>query len=192
MKSRQIRPHRDKQILSLWLGKYKQHHLLPPQSVKATWRCDTHPSSRMEQLYFHHDLPPLQRKLEELQLDLGRKEKEKKMEEVSTGESSPVLILTAFQAWAMIRKIETHCLQGCSRTWQDRLLWAGCHSLPLSFQIKNHLWDYFRRTAGLFMDSIYFLSGSSLDLNFSLFLFSAHLGTDRFSPPWTRRSKHLK
>lgn len=52
----------------------------------------------MEQLYFHHDLPPLQRKLEELQLDLGRKEKEKKMEEVSTGESSPVLILTAFQA----------------------------------------------------------------------------------------------
>lgn len=29
------RPHKDKQILSLWLGKYNHLHLLPPWSMKA-------------------------------------------------------------------------------------------------------------------------------------------------------------
>lgn len=68
-------------------------------------------------------------------------------------------------------------------TRQDGSVWAGCHSLPSSFQeITIHLWDYFRRTAALFTDSFYILSGSSLDLNFSLFLFSTHLGTDLVPP----------
>lgn len=89
-------------------------------------------------------------------------------------------------------KIESHCLQGCF-IYVTGLSGVGSVTVCLwVFKLKNHLWDYFRRTAGLFTDAIHFLSGSSLDLNFALLLFSRYLGTDRFSSSWTRRSKLLK
>lgn len=150
------------------------------------------------QLYFHQDLPLPRRHDEELELDLTKKKKERKKErkwQRFSQEKLPSSLFNSIPGLSYDQEETRDSPTVCRHlfyTCQDGSVWAGCHSLPSSFQeIIIHLWDYFRRTAGLFMDSIYFISGSSLDLNFSLFLFSTHL-RHRFSPSWTRRSKHPK
>lgn len=116
LKSRKTRPHRDKQILSLWLGKYNQHHLLPPWSIKKQ-------VPEMRDTPFLKDrtvaFPPRSSSLTEKTWGTVTRLSQKRKKKYGRGflrrkfPSSNINSISSLSYDQKRNKIESHCLQGC-------------------------------------------------------------------------------